>query len=164
VTALERAVPAHFGLATPDRLAEAIHLGEISQRRVHELAPVVFTAAAHDAVAAGIVERLAGEVAAFARAAIARLGLAGPVEVLLGGGLMRAAPARLLAAVEAELSAIGSGVAPRVVADPPIVGAALLGLDDVGAGPEARSRARRELHDAVAGIGTHQFIGSVGDG
>jgi hypothetical protein len=51
-----------------------------------------------------------------------------------------------------------------VVLDPPIVGAALLGLDDLRAGPEARERARRELHAAVAGFASPATIGSVTDG
>ena len=72
----------------PLELAEAIHGGRIAQRRLTELAPVVFAEAAGDAVAAEIVERLATEIVALARVAITRLDLARePVEVLLGGGL-----------------------------------------------------------------------------
>jgi N-acetylglucosamine kinase-like BadF-type ATPase len=163
-TSLEALVPAHFGLATPAELGEALHLGRLAARRVLELPPLVFAAAEHDEVAAGIVDRLAREVAALARAAITRLGLTGPVEVLLGGGLMRGAGPQLLGRVDAELRAVGPDVAARVVADPPIVGAVLPGLDDVGAGPEARARARRELHDAVAGIHRPATIGSITDG
>src|SRR5213593_954928 len=62
-TSLERLVPAHFGVATPHELAEAIYRGRVQQRRVHELAPLVFEAAGDDEVAAGIVERLAVEIA-----------------------------------------------------------------------------------------------------
>jgi hypothetical protein len=36
---------------------------------------------------------------------------------------------------------------------PPIVGAALLGLDAIGASPEAQQRTREELELAVAGEG-----------
>jgi N-acetylglucosamine kinase-like BadF-type ATPase len=165
LSALEHAVPGHFGLATPGELGEALHLGQIPPRRVLELAPLVFATAEGDEVAAGIVDRLAFEVAAFARAAITRLGLEGEaVEVLLGGGLMRGAGPRLLGRVGDELRAVGPAVTARVVPDAPIVGAALLGLDDVGAGPQARVRARRELQDAVAGIRGAATIGSVSDG
>src|SRR3954452_16179628 len=45
-TLLERSVPAHFGLRAPSEVAEAIHHGEIPQRRVTELAPVVLDEAA----------------------------------------------------------------------------------------------------------------------
>ena len=72
-TTLERAVPAHFGLRTPLELAEAVHTGAIPQRRVVELAPLVLAEAAADAVAAGIVARLASEVVALVRVALARL-------------------------------------------------------------------------------------------
>jgi N-acetylglucosamine kinase-like BadF-type ATPase len=163
-TTLEDAVPEHFGLATPAAVGEALHTGAIPGRRVLELAPAVFAAAAAgDAEAVAILDRLAAEIVDFARAAIVRLGLtAEPVEVLLGGGLMRAAGPGLRAAIDAGLAAVGPGIASRVVSDPPVIGAALLGLDDVGAGAEAHARLRRELHVAVDGpVAT---IGSAGDG
>jgi hypothetical protein len=37
----------------------------------------------------------------------------------------------------------------RVAASEPIVGAALLGLDELGAGPEALARARSELGEVA---------------
>ena len=101
-TGLERAVPAHFGLATPGELVEAIHLGRIPQRRIVELPPLVFEAAGADPVAAAIVDRLAAEVLALVGAAIQRLELDGAaVEVLLGGGMFRTGDGRLLGAIEA---------------------------------------------------------------
>jgi N-acetylglucosamine kinase-like BadF-type ATPase len=150
-TTLERAVPAHFGLTAPQELAEAMHLGTIPERRVLELAPVVLAEADGDAVAAQIVDRLASEVVAFARVAVSRLDLAGePVEVLLGGGLMRAANGRLEGAIAEGLRAVGPQIVARFVPEPPIVGAALLGLDDLGAGAAAHARLRRELGEAFA--------------
>jgi N-acetylglucosamine kinase-like BadF-type ATPase len=163
-TSLESAVPAHFGLASPAAVGEAMHTGAIPGRRVLELAPAVFAAAAEgDAEAAAILDRLAFEVVAFARAAIVRLGLAGEaVDVLLGGGLMRGAGPDLRAAIDAGLGDIGPAIGSRVVTDPPVIGAALLGLDDVGAGEAAHERLRRELHAAVdGGVAT---IGSASDG
>ena len=149
-TTLERAVPAHFGLGSPGEVGEAIHLGRIPARRVVELAPVVFAEAARDATAAAILDRLAGEIVAFARAALTRLELTdAPVEVLLGGGLLRAGGGPLPGAVAAGLRAVGPSIVLRVVAEPPIVGAALLGLDELGAAPPAYERLRRELGEAV---------------
>ena len=146
-TRLERAVPGHFGLGTPAELVEAIHLGRIPQRRIVELPPVVFDAAPGDAAAAAIVDRLAGEVLALVRAAIHRLELDGaPVEVLLGGGLFRGADARLLGPIK---DGLGDTVVLRVADSEPIVGAALLGLDDLGAGPDAQARARNELREVA---------------
>jgi hypothetical protein len=81
------------------------------------------------------------------RAAIHRLELDGaPIEVLLGGGLLRTADARLLGAVQDGLP---EGAELRVADSEPIVGAALLGLDDLGAGPDAQARARNELREVA---------------
>jgi N-acetylglucosamine kinase-like BadF-type ATPase len=150
---LEHAVPAHFGLRTPTELAEAMHLGRIPTARVLELAPVVFVEADRDRVAAAILDRLADEIVALARVALTRLDLSrAPVEVLLGGGLMRGAPARLVRAIAAGLDAVGPSIVPRVVPAPPIVGAALLGLDDLNAAPPAYARAREELEPSAAPV------------
>ena len=60
---------------TPSELAEEIHRDRIAATATGELPPVVFTEAAGDGVAAGIVERLADEVVAMARVALERLDL-----------------------------------------------------------------------------------------
>src|SRR5207247_5170949 len=100
-TTLEQTVPAYFGLRTPSEVSEAIHTGRIASRRVIELAPLVLAEAGHDAVASGIVDRLAAEVVALARVALTRLDLTQkPVEGLPGGGLLRAGDGRLTAAIE----------------------------------------------------------------
>jgi N-acetylglucosamine kinase-like BadF-type ATPase len=153
-TTLEQVVPAHFGVATPQALAEEIHLGRIPMRRVLELAPIVLAEAGADGsgdlVAAEIVDRLASEVVAFARVALTRLRLTDTaVEVLLGGGIMRAGNGRLQGAIAEGLRAVGPEIVARVVPEPPIVGAALLGLDDLGAPAEAHARSRRQLWKAV---------------
>jgi N-acetylglucosamine kinase-like BadF-type ATPase len=153
-TTLERVVPEHFGVATPQALAEEMHLGRIPMRRVLELAPIVLAEAGVDGtgdpVATEIVDRLAAEVVAFARVALARLELTeAPAEVLLGGGILRAANGRLQTAIADGLRAVGPELVARVVTGPPIVGAALLGLDDLGAPAEAHARLRRELVQAI---------------
>jgi len=68
-TELERYVPEHFRLESPGEVARAIHRGEIAERRLTELAPLVLALASDDAVAASIVTRLVEEVAAFVRVA-----------------------------------------------------------------------------------------------
>jgi N-acetylglucosamine kinase-like BadF-type ATPase len=152
-TSLERAVPAHFGLETPSELAEAIHFGRIAERRVIELAPVVLAEAADDAVAAEIVERLAAEVVALARVALKRLDLTNEgVEVLLGGGVLQEADGSLLASIDAGLREHAPSVTVRPTASAAIVGAALLGLDELGAAPAAAERLRGELADAFSGL------------
>ena len=145
-TSLERTVPAHFGLATPSELAEEVHQGRIAQRRVIELAPLVLAEATTDPVAAEIVQHLAAEVVALARVAVERLDLAKePVEVLLGGGVLQDVGGDLLAAVKAGLAQIGSAITVRPTASPAIIGAALLGLDELGADEDTQQRLRREL-------------------
>jgi N-acetylglucosamine kinase-like BadF-type ATPase len=149
-TSLERAVPAHFALDTPQALAEAIHRGEIPGRRVAELPPVVFMEAARDAVAAGIVDRLAGEVIALARVALERLDLVDePAEVVLGGGMLQSSNGRLTATIEAGLREVGPSLLVKTAESHPIVGAVLLGLDELDAGDEARRRARQELGERM---------------
>ena len=153
-TTLEQTVPAHFSLDSPGQLGEAIHRGEIPLLRLNELPRLVLAEADRDAEAAAIVDHLAGEVVAFARVALERLDLtAEPVEVLLGGGLLESGDGRLLKAIEAGLCSVGPRITARRTSSPPIVGAALLGLDQVGAGPEAQQRVQRELGAAVAQIG-----------
>src|SRR5207248_2178476 len=65
-TALEHAVPAHFGLAEPFEASRAFHLEEMPESRVRELAPIVLALADEDAVAGAIVQRVADGVVAFA--------------------------------------------------------------------------------------------------
>jgi N-acetylglucosamine kinase-like BadF-type ATPase len=149
-TSLQRAVPGYFGLGAPHELAEAIHRKQLDLRRVAELPPVVIAEAAHDEVAAGIIERLAAEVVALARVALERLELTGqPVEVLLGGGLLQGGDGRLLGRIESGLREVGPAIDVRTSTSPPIVGAALLGLDELGAPVEAQRRVRDELGAAV---------------
>jgi N-acetylglucosamine kinase-like BadF-type ATPase len=152
-TSLEQSVPAYFGLSTPTELAEAIHHGQLPQMRLGELARVVFADAAADDVASAIVQRLADEVVALARVALERLDLAHePVEILLGGGLLRPGNGTLESAIETGLREVGDAITVRNTESPPIVGAALLGLDELDADAEAQERVRRELDDAVAAL------------
>jgi hypothetical protein len=81
-------------------------------------------------VATEIVERLADEIAAFAIAAIRRTSTTRfDVEVVLAGGLTRARYPRLLAGVEARVREVAPRARIVVLDRPPVVGAALIGLD-----------------------------------
>jgi N-acetylglucosamine kinase-like BadF-type ATPase len=154
-TTLERAVPEHFGLVTPMQLAEEVHAGRIAGRRVIELAPIVFAEAEHDAVAGEIVDRLAEEVVTMIRVVLERLELTREsVPVALGGGLMQSGDARLIGAVKAGLARLAPSASVHVTSSPPIVGAALLGLDELGAGDGARERVRGELVQAFTNVET----------
>jgi hypothetical protein len=97
------------------------------------------------------VDRLAFEVLAFARAVIKRLGLRDePVEVVLGGTLLRTAPPHLLDRVRAGLAVVAPQATAVVPESPPIAGAALLALDDLAANEDAKARARGALTEAAA--------------
>jgi N-acetylglucosamine kinase-like BadF-type ATPase len=148
-TTLEQTVPEHFQVATPDDLAEAIHLGSITRRRLLELAPLVFTEAQRDEVAAGIVTRLLDEIAAFVRASLNRLDLTEEaVDVALGGGVTRSFGDAELAQLHDRLHEIGPRIDLRTTQAPPVLGAALSALTVIGADDDARDRVRRELATA----------------
>ena len=79
-----------------------------------------------------------------AAAAMRQLGMAaGGVPVVLGGGLLESRDPLLLAAVNRQLAETAPGATARVLDVPPVAGAALLGLDYVGAptAPKLRLRA-----------------------
>jgi N-acetylglucosamine kinase-like BadF-type ATPase len=151
-TVLRTTVPAHFGVANPGSLSLALYRGRISWRRHREISPLVFAAAeAGDAVARGIIDRQADEAVAWASAAIrrTRLGRLDP-DVVLAGGVFRAEDPAFYARIEAGVRA----VAPRArlvrLGMPPVVGAALIGLDRVLGGQtpsDVEARLRAELTD-----------------
>ncbi len=146
-TRLATAVPAHFGLADPLAVTEALHLGTLPLSRLVELPPALFDAARHgDEVAREVVLRLADEVTAFALATIRRLALPqDDVDVVLGGGLLRAGLPLLDDAVRAGIQRQAPGARVLVVDCEPVVGAGLLALTEAGAPPVAAAALRVAL-------------------
>ncbi|MFJ4332822.1 MULTISPECIES: N-acetylglucosamine kinase [unclassified Streptomyces] len=143
-TELARTLPAHFGLGSMYALIEALHLRHVEPARRHELTPVLFaTAADGDPLARSIVDRQADEVVAMAVVALTRLDLLSePAPVLLGGSVLAARHPQLDGRIRELLAARAPKAVPRVVTARPVLGAVLLGLDHVGAGPGAGERAR----------------------
>ncbi|GAA4294206.1 BadF/BadG/BcrA/BcrD ATPase family protein [Streptomyces venetus] len=143
-TALADTLPAHFGLPSMYALIEALHLGHVAQPRRHELTPVLFTTAADgDPVARAIVERQAEEVVSMAVVALTRLDLLDePAPVLLGGGVLAARHPQLNDKITDLLTALAPKALPQVIEASPVLGAALLGLDEVGAREGAQARLR----------------------
>ncbi|MCT9143758.1 N-acetylglucosamine kinase [Streptomyces violarus] len=143
-TALSRTLPAHFGLPSMYALIEALHLGQVAQSRRHELTPVLFaTAADGDTIARVIVDRQAEEVVSMAVVALTRLDLVDePTPVLLGGGVLAAEHPQLNAMIQNLLADQAPKAIPQVVTANPVLGAALLGLDRVGASEGAQGRLR----------------------
>jgi len=143
-TSLASLLPAHFGSTDMAGLLEALHLGTIPAAARHQATPVLFEAAdGGDEVAVSLVLRQAEEIVALATSAMQRLDLMDePVEVVLGGGVLTAGHRLLLDAVDAGLARRVPKARARVVTAPPVVGAALLGLDRIGAPPDAQARLR----------------------
>jgi len=155
-TELRPATAAYFGLPTVSDVAIGIHLGRIRERELLGLTVVLFEVAlAGDRVARDLLERLAEEVAAMAHTAMRRLGLAGPgTPVILGGGLLTAGNPLLTAAIERRIAAAAPGATAHFVDVPPVTGAALLGLDYLGAGPGAERRLRASTQLGAVQAGT----------
>jgi N-acetylglucosamine kinase-like BadF-type ATPase len=143
-TALVDTLPAHFGLTSMYALIEALHLEHVAYGRRHELTPVLFaTAADGDPVARSVVDRLAQEVATMATVALTRLDLLDEeTPVLLGGGVLTGGHPQLDDGVRELLAARAPKAVPSVVRARPVLGAALLGLDTVGARLSVQERVR----------------------
>jgi N-acetylglucosamine kinase-like BadF-type ATPase len=150
-TGLERAVPLHFGLSRPSAVTRAMYSGRIAEPRVAELSPVVFEAAmGGDAVARAIVDRLADELVAMGVALIRRLHLARlDPEVVLGGGVFRTEDGAFFERLAGGIQAVAPGARLIRLAAPPVVGAALLGLDRL-AGHAVDADIARRLRAAFA--------------
>jgi N-acetylglucosamine kinase-like BadF-type ATPase len=135
-TALTEAVAEHFGTETALDAALGFHLGNLAEERIHELSPLLLrVATAGDAVALGYVDRQANEVVGWARTTLEKLELSDrDTEVILGGGVLRAAVPVLMDRI-AALAAIRIPAARLVVPTRrPVYGAVLLGLDRLGLG------------------------------
>jgi N-acetylglucosamine kinase-like BadF-type ATPase len=143
-TALREVVAGHFGLPAVRDVAVAIHLEKIDEDDLQGLAPLVLaTAREGDQVARDLVSRLADEIVTMAGTVLRRLGLAGQVvPVVLGGGVLTARDPQLIRWITERLAVQAPRAQVSVVAVPPIAGAALLGLDRVGASPAAERRLR----------------------
>ena len=122
--------------------------------------PIVFAAAADgDPVAARLVADVADEIVAWAGAMIRRLHLTRTdVPVVLSGGIIRTTYAPFHDRIRIghrRGRAGGHGFGSLTV--PPVVGAALLGLDRLGLAPAelatAEARLRTELTFARLGVG-----------
>lgn len=149
-TALEALVPAHFHLGRPSAVVEAIYVGRLDHRRVLELPPLVFAAAAKgDAVAQQIIDRVADEVVAFAVATIRRLRVtARDVDVILGGGIFRTDNAAFYQRIERGIRDVAPQAVLRPLQSPPVVGAALIGLDELDISRSRMSGLRAALTHA----------------
>jgi N-acetylglucosamine kinase-like BadF-type ATPase len=146
-TALRGIVPAHFGMRRPSHVMEALYLGTLDMHQLTELTPLLFGAARRgDAVARDLVWRQADEIVSMATVAIRRLRLRTlDVEVVLGGGVFRNGWAAFLERIEAGIHAVAPAARIQVLDAPPVVGAAVIGLEQLGASAAAHRRLRASL-------------------
>ena len=158
-TALAELIPPHFGLPTIEAVGEAAHYRRGPTVHVSDLAPVVLAAAEDgDAIARGLVERLATEIALLVRRAFDDLGVAA-ADVVLGGGMLTRGEGLLHDEVLARLPegvpfgrltgsiALPEGARPVVLRDPPVLGAALAALDAAATTSDAGNRLRAAFRE-----------------
>ena len=142
-----RACPGHFDLPDAEAVLSAVYTGDLPYGRLFELASVLLDAASEgDAPARQAADLLADEVVAFVVAAATRLGVTDQaVEVVLGGGIFKTDDADFHARVAEGIHAVAPRAVLRHLTAPPVLGAALLGLDVLGADDGAKDRLRSAL-------------------
>ena len=135
-------VRSHFELPSVAAVGEAVHYRRVPETRLGELAPAIVAAASDgDALARRLVDRQANEIVLLVLRAIEDLNVHA-VDVVLGGGMFSRGGGLLYDLVVERLP---EGARPVVLREPPVLGAALAALDEVGATDEAKERLRREL-------------------
>ncbi|HVV56975.1 MAG TPA: BadF/BadG/BcrA/BcrD ATPase family protein [Gaiellaceae bacterium] len=152
-TALAEAIQGHFGSSVGE-VGEAVHYRRLPQARLGELAPIVVRLAGEgDAVARGLVERQAEEVALLVRRAMRDLAVE-TVDAVLGGGMLGAGEGFLYERTLARLADLAPGARPVPSKAPPVLGSGLAALDELAAPPAAHDRLRRAF-DGLVPVDAH---------
>jgi hypothetical protein len=82
------------------------------------------------------------------------------VDVVLGGGIFRNGFAPFFTRIEEGITSVAGRATVKVLTAPPVVGAALLGLDRIGAPRRATVRVREALsHEA---LDDHRYVAQEG--
>ena len=146
-TLLRQAVIEHFGMASVEDVAIAMHVGEIGNHDLYGLTHVLFDVAARaDPIAVSLVDAQAREVALLAKSTMYRLDLTETkTDVVLGGGVLTSRDPLLLRRIEHWMRKEAPQAAVRINDVPAIAGAALLGFDHLGIGADAEDRLRAAL-------------------
>jgi N-acetylglucosamine kinase-like BadF-type ATPase len=149
-TILSSRVPALFDLPDAEAVLTAVYTGELNYGRLFELAPVLLTAASEgDVLAREAADVLADEVVAMVVATAARLEVTdAEVEVVLGGGIFQTADAGFHARVADGIHARAPRARLQHLDAPPVLGAALLAFDFLGASDRVKERLRSALSRA----------------
>jgi N-acetylglucosamine kinase-like BadF-type ATPase len=146
-TTLRQRVPAQLGTPDAEAALTGIYTGAIPYARIFELARVLLDAAADgDVPAREAADVLADEITAFVRAAVVRLDLQDEaVEVVLGGGIFDTTDTAFHARVSAGIRAAAPRATLVRLDAPPVLGAALIGLDAHDAPPTSANAVRQAL-------------------
>ncbi|MEV4319894.1 BadF/BadG/BcrA/BcrD ATPase family protein [Actinocrispum sp. NPDC049592] len=160
-TELLPAVIEHFDVRDIFDVVERLHFEGLHRSVLHELSPLLFTVAqGGDQVAGQIVETLVTEVVTMATVTLRKLEMTGEAPaIILGGGVLTGQSGALLAEITRRICAVAPRADVRVVDLPPVVGAALMGLDAIGAELAAKKRLR-----ASAGLLSSVPSGVIGQG
>ncbi|MFL5723267.1 MAG: N-acetylglucosamine kinase [Chloroflexota bacterium] len=151
-TVLATEVPAHFGLKRPIDVTRRVEAGAFGRDHLRSLSPVVFTAAARgDGVARSIIDRQADELVAMAGAIIRRLRMTRLApDVVLAGGVFAARDEPFEARIRAGIQAVARDATIRRLDARPVLGVALLGLDEIhGSDPDRHAAAVRRLRSEL---------------
>lgn len=140
-TALRAAVAGYYGAETLLEVVQGLHFGEIGTASLHGLCPLLFqVAAAGDQVAQEVVTRFVEEVGALVAVILRRLRLTtAEPEIVLGGGVLTGVGAPVIAEIERRCLKVAPRAVVSVVDVNPVVGAALFGLDTLGAPASAKT-------------------------
>jgi N-acetylglucosamine kinase-like BadF-type ATPase len=143
-TALETAVAGHFGAVSVVDVVQRLHFGTLPRASLHGLCPLLFAVAdAGDEVARTVVERFVEEVTVLVAVILRGLGLTESApEIILGGGVLVGVDPKVIAEIETRFLKVAPQAVVRVVDVAPVVGAALYGLDTLGAPESAKARLR----------------------
>lgn len=146
-TLLRLSIPSFLGFRSVREVIEALHFEQLSASKFASLSPLLFTAAdSGDAVARTVVQQQIDEIVAMAVTPLRTLDLLQTaVPIVLGGGVLASGNERFLAGIRGELAEQAPLARPAVVTARPVVGAALLVLDQAGADASAHERLRAQL-------------------
>jgi N-acetylglucosamine kinase-like BadF-type ATPase len=146
-TVLRQLVPAHLGQPDAEAVLTGVYTGTVPYNRLFELARVLLDAAADgDQAAREAADILADEVVGFAGAAIRRLGVEEQaVEVVLGGGIFDTRDRGFHDRVDRGIHAVAPKARLVRLKSQPVLGAALIGLDTLGADRNTQQALREAL-------------------
>nr|CEL20377.1 N-acetylglucosamine kinase of eukaryotic type [Kibdelosporangium sp. MJ126-NF4] len=165
-TELLPAVVNHFGAKDIFEVVERLHFNSLPREVIHELCPLLFQVAhAGDAVATGVVKQLVDEIGTMVATTIRKLEMTGEAPtIVLGGGVMTGVHRDVIDVIEQQCVEVAPRAEVRVVDIAPVVGAALLGLDAIGASTTAKTRLRTSAVGSVPSGVVGQNPDSLVDG